>query len=115
MQKFVEVADNIGTANDWYAKCKREQIPYVVVEKRTKYATVRWDYISFHPSVDELITTNHDKYVDELKGIFNRYCNPKSRYEISGGLVDFVDLEVDKARLAANELYDVAIKIVSRE
>jgi hypothetical protein len=113
MQKFVEVSDNIGPQNDWYIKCQREQIPCVIVEKRKKYATVRWEHNSLPPSMDILVAASHEKYLDDLTGIFNRYCNAKSRDRSSGRPVEFVDLEIDKARLAANELYDVAVKIIA--
>jgi len=47
MQKFVELRRGLGSINDWYVRCQKDQIPYVVVDKSKRYAVVRWDSISF--------------------------------------------------------------------
>lgn len=113
MQKYVELKNGVGPVNDWYEFCKKNQVPYIIVDKRTKYATVRWDYISFSSDKDEHIGENQDNYLDDLKAIFMKYCNSKSKYDIAGGLVDFHEIEVSKANAMAEELYDIAVKIVS--
>lgn len=111
MQKFVELKRGLGPINDWFDKCKRDQIPYVVVDKSNKYAVVRWDYISFSAEKDSLIDKNQDKYFEEIKSLFFKYSNKKSSYEIAGGLVDFYDIENEKANAMAEELYEIALKI----
>jgi len=114
MQKFVvDNGNDSDTVNAWYRHCQKEQIPYIIIEKRKKFSTVRWDYISFPSEKDKDIGENQDKYNEDLKAIFKKYCNSKSRYEISGGLVDFFDIEVSKANAMAEELYDIAVKISS--
>jgi len=114
MQKFVETRgeQDIGKVNDWYAKCRRDQVPYIVIDKRNKYAIVRWDYISYPPSLDHE-QDGQDKYIDEIKSIFRKHANDKSTYEISGGLIHFDFIEVENSHSCANELYDVAQKIYS--
>jgi len=113
MQKFViDNGNNSDTVNAWYRVCQEKQIPYIVVEKRTKYATVRWDYISFSSDKDQHIGDNQDNYREDLKAIFNKYSNAKSKFRIDGGgLIYFFDIEVSKASAMAEEFYDIAEKI----
>lgn len=111
MQKFVELKNGEGLENSWFEKCRTDQIPFIIVDKRKKYAVVRWDYITFSPDKDKLIDENQNNYNEELKALFQKYCNSKSRYDISGGLVDFLEIEVSKANAMASELYDIAKKI----
>lgn len=115
MQKFIESSSekDVGKVNDWYAKCQKDGIPYIVVEKRNKYAVVRWDYISFSPSLDHKIDENQDKYIDEIMAVFRKHANNKSTYEVSGGLIHFDFMELDKSDSCANDLYDIAQKIYS--
>lgn len=111
MEKFVELKRGVGPVNGWYERCQREQIPYIVVNKLNKYASVRWDYISFDKNKDHLINKNQDKYIEDLKNIFFKYSNEKSIYKISGGLVDFEEIHNEVAGDMANDLYDVVLKI----
>lgn len=111
MEKFVELKKGVGPVNGWYEKCQRDQIPYVVVNKSNKYASVRWDYISFAKDKDYLIAKNQDKYLDDLKRVFSKYSNEKSTYQISGGLVDFENIYNEFANDMAIELYDIVFKI----
>ncbi|MBB3122507.1 hypothetical protein [Pseudoduganella violacea] len=111
MQKFVKLKRGLGPINDWYERCKRDQIPYVVVDKGNKYAVVRWDYIAFTADRDSMIDKNQDKHLEEFKELFHKYSNKKSSFEIGGGLVDFYDIENEKAAEMASDLYDIVAKI----
>jgi hypothetical protein len=75
---------------------------------------VRWDYISFDKDKDYLIGENQDNYLEGLERLFRKYCNAKSRYAISGGLVDFHKIEISNSSAMANELYDIAKKIFTK-
>ncbi|WP_312517352.1 hypothetical protein [Massilia sp.] len=114
MQKFVvDKDDNSQTVNAWYRICQDKQLPYIIIEKRTKYATVRWDYFSYTKENEEKIIDNQNIYVEELEAIFQKYRNPKSKPRIDGfGLVYYFDIEVEKAPALAEELYDIVVKIV---
>lgn len=115
MQKFVvDNGSDSDTINAWYRVCQKEQLPYIVVEKRTKFATVRWDYISFNSENEKNIVKNQDSYIEELNAIFAKYRNAKSEFRIDGaGLIYFFDIEVSKANAMAEELYDIVEKIAA--
>lgn len=115
MQKFVETSgeNDAGKVNDWYAKCTKESIPYIIIDKRNKYAVVRWDYFSFPPSLDGKRDENQDKHKEEIMEIFYKHSNSKSTYNVSGGLIHFDFIEVEKSHSCANDLHDVAKKIYS--
>jgi hypothetical protein len=72
MKKF-EVCNHTDYVkiNSWYHKCVAEKIPYVLVKKRTKYATVEFDYITLPKSAEPLLrydeSTGHNReHIDTL-------------------------------------------------
>lgn len=114
MQKFVETSGDkdVGKVNEWLDKCRKEEIPYIIIEKYVKYATVRWDYISYPPDMDKQISGNHNNYLDDVVSIFKKYSNNKSKINTnSGGLIHFDNIEIDKSHDCANEIFDIASKI----
>ncbi|MBK7720397.1 MAG: hypothetical protein IPJ36_17895 [Simplicispira sp.] len=47
--KFAEVKsgqDN-DAKNDWFKHCQSTETPYIIITKRTKFADVLWDHISY--------------------------------------------------------------------
>lgn len=114
MKKYVEkITGKENLVNEWFATCREKAIPYITLENRNKYASVRWDYITFSSDIDTKIDENQDKYVSEIMDIFRKYANPKSTYNVSGGLIEFDFIDIDYAHDCANEIYDVAVKICS--
>lgn len=115
MQKFVETSGSkeVGKVNEFYAKCQKEQTPYILVEKSRVYATVRWDYISYTHKTEELISKNQENYIDDFKSLFDKYKNNKSKYHIGHGLVEFYEIENEKSQDMASELYDIVLKVVA--
>jgi len=65
----------------------------------------------FRSRKDNLIEKNQDNYSEEIKQLFLRHSNSRSRYEIAGGLIDFYDIENEKANAMAEEIYDIVLKI----
>jgi len=114
VQKYVETSGSkdVRKVNEFYARCQKEQLPYILIEKSRLYATVRWDYISYTHKTEEHISKNQVDYLVEFEDLFNRYKNSKSRYHIGHGLAEFYEIEISRSHDMANELHDIVKKIV---
>jgi hypothetical protein len=117
MHKFVEIPRNDVSAekeNAWFDRCVTSQIPFIKVKTRSKYADIHWDYITYSKEVDEVLEDLGARLRDSAIDIFKQYANENSRYTASGHLVWFKNLEIESARLAASELYDLIVDSVNR-
>lgn len=116
MQKFIEIPrkdkghekENFG-----FEKCQREKIPFITIKTRTKLANVHWDYITYPNEVDLHLETHREDTTQRAIEIFKKYSDKRSEYQVSSGLVYFNDLETQKARFAAAELYELVAETVS--
>lgn len=122
MRKFVEIKGmdiERSAENAWYQQCEKNQVPFIKINtsRGTKLTEVHWDYITYCTSLDDLMQETADDFSEAATGIFNRYANPRSSCDISinGSLVWFYNLETEKARLAASELYDLIVSRVANK
>lgn len=109
MQKYVEVPKNDLEAkaeNAWFEICRKNSIPFITLKNRTKFADVNWDYIAYSPKVDKVLNAGNGQLRDGAIAIFKKYANSKSKYETNDLFVQFKNIEIPKAKLAAEELYD---------
>ena len=109
MQKYVEVQRKDLKAkaeNAWFEICRKNSIPFITLKSRTKFADVHWDYIAYSPEVDKFLNAGNGQLRDGAIEIFRKYANPKSEYEANDLIVWFKNIEIPKAKLAAEELYD---------
>lgn len=109
MQKYVEVQKNdlkAAAENAWYEICRKNSIPFITLKNRTKFADVHWNHIAYSPRIDKILNTGNGQLRDGAIAIFKKYANSKSEYEASDFIVWFKNLEIPKAKLAAEELYD---------
>jgi len=84
-QKYVVAKrGDTNKINEWYDHCKKLKLPYIIVELRTKYADVRFDYISLPTEHGKHIDKNIEQITDKAIQIFNKYANKKSKYSING-------------------------------
>ncbi len=93
--------------NDWYGQCQKEKIPYIVVNARTKYADVRFDYISLPKEYDEHLKKHSEIIAEKAIQIFRQYAIKKSRFELSSFLINYDDLPIEQAENAASDVYDL--------
>ncbi|MDX5993494.1 hypothetical protein [Ectopseudomonas alcaliphila] len=116
MQKFVEILrkdKGHEKENLWFEKCRREKAPFITLKTRTKFADVHWDYITYPNEVDQHLATHKESTTKKAIEIFMRHANEKSEYQVSSGLVYFNNLEIQNAKIAAEELYDLVVDTVS--
>jgi len=115
MQKYVETSgpNDTSNVNEFFAKCQKEQSPYILIEKARLYATVRWDYIAYTHEAEEYIKKNQSKYLTEFDDLFNKYKNTKSKYYIGHGLAEFYEIQVSKSHEMASELHDIIKRVVA--
>ena len=92
--------------------CQERKVPFITVKRRTKYADVHWDYITYPTKLDALLHSLDGALRDKAKEIYLRCSNSKSHFVGSDQLIWFRDIEVSRADAAANELYDLINGIV---
>lgn len=112
MQKYVAVPKNDVKAkaeNAWFEICRKNRIPFITLKNRTKFADVHWDYIAYSTEVDKIFNAANGQLRDGAIAIFKKYANSKSKYEANDFIVWFKNLEIPKAKLAAEELYDFIV------
>ena len=115
MNKYVEIPKNdinSNAENAWFKTCKENNIPYITLSIRTKFADVHWDYITYPMEVDEILEQLGDSLTNKVIEIFNEYANEKSKYSVNNHLVWFKNLEIEQAKLAAADLHNLIAESV---
>lgn len=115
MQKFLEIprrVKNFDSENLWFNHCQRQSIPFIIVKPATKYADVHWDYITYHPDIDDVLHAREKELKEKATAIFMKYANEKSEYLVNASLIYYDRLGVDEAKKAAAELFDLISDIV---
>ncbi|MCC4118796.1 hypothetical protein LLG90_25925 [Aromatoleum toluclasticum] len=117
MKKYVEIPKNdvdSKVENAWFGTCRKNNIPFITLKSRTKLADVHWDYISYPTEVDRILKGLDGQLRDGAIAIFKKYADSRSEYTANDLLVWFKNLEIPKAKLAAEELYDLVAGYVER-
>lgn len=91
---------------------RKKQFPFITLKSRTKLADVHWDYITYPTDVDDILNDLKGKLRDDALEIFRKYADKRSEYRGNDHLVWFKDLEIEKAKLAAEELYDLVVSYI---
>lgn len=99
----------------WYRHCQQSQVPFVTVKKRTRYADIHWDYITYNTGVDKILEQNAREIKSSAVNIFMKYAGRASSYEVSGHLVWYRNIAIEHSECAASDLYDLIIAVVNRE
>ncbi len=113
MKKFEIIKGNdVDDANEWFEKCKKEMIPYVIINKKRKYAQVYFDHISISPEFDQYFrdvyeANNNYYYAEEIVDLYNKYSNKKSSARLGNLYTSFYNIEISKAEELAVKLYDL--------
>ena len=109
MQKYVEIPKNdlqFKIENAWFETCRKNNIPFITLKIRTKFADVHWDYIAYSSEVDQILNSANGQVRDGAIAIFKKYANSRSEYVANDLIVSFKNLDIPKATSAAEELYD---------
>jgi len=88
---------------------KYVEVPFITLKIITKFADVHWDYIAYQPEVDKILNSLDGQLRDGAITIFKKYANSRSEYKANDLLVLFKGIDIPKARLAAEELYDLVV------
>lgn len=108
MKKYeVAKSNDFQKINNWFDYCSNNQIPYVIVKIKTKYATIEWDYINLNPIFDKIFVSNGDNNKQLFLEIFNKYANNKSEYTISNLTLFVKNITIENSTLFAEEVFDV--------
>lgn len=117
MEKYFELPKNdvqSRAQNEWFKICRNNVIPFIVLRSRTKFADVSWDYITYSPEIEKILNALNGQLRDGAIAIFNKYANSRSKYQANDLIVSFENIEIPKAKLAAEELYDLIADYVER-
>jgi len=113
MKKFEIVKWNENQKiNEWYRYCKEQQIPYIIVKKRTRYASVEWDYINLDKSCDKILVDNAEKTRNLFLEIFRKYANRKSNYVMNSVIFTANNILIEDCSKLADEIYDVVVNVL---
>lgn len=92
----------------WLNAAHRKQIPRVVLKTRYKYANLEWDCIALEPQRQKCLQQRLFNLQTGLRHIFHRYgTEGHSRAVCLGPTGQLADLDVDQARYAAAEVYNL--------
>jgi len=73
--------------NGWYESCQQRKVPFITVKRRTKYADVHWDYITYPTRLDALLHSFDGALRDKAKEIYLRWANARSSFDGSDQLI----------------------------
>jgi hypothetical protein len=91
--------------SDWFHYCRETAKPYVVVRTGEKTADVMWDYVTLPPSYDQVLFEKGGMIREQAIAIFEKHATEHSSVRAKPTVVFFDNLPIEKAKLAANELY----------
>lgn len=101
----------------WYNRCRKHQIPFVLVKSRTALADVHWDYLSYSNELDEKVR-DHSKdiclFAENLFLEYSANSATKATRSICANVVSINNLIIPDARAAAERLYDFLDGILKR-
>lgn len=115
VKKYAEIPNNdvgANVENAWFESCREREVPFITVKSRTKLADVHWDYIAFPTEVDKTLESLGTKLRDDAIAIFKKYANKRSQYTANGHLVWYKNLEIQQAKCAAEDLYDLIVAYI---
>lgn len=108
MKKFAECRSrDIDAKNRWFRECDMNNVPYVYVALRNKYASVNWDCISLSPQQDSQITDDADFIRQEILTVFHQFAGNKARYDFSAFCGSIDNLSPFNARLVADRIFAI--------
>jgi hypothetical protein len=93
--------------SDWFHYCRETRKPYVVVRTAEQTADVMWDYVTLPPSYDKVLLGQEKQLQQQAIAIFQKHATKESSVRAKSTVVFFDNLPIDKAKLAANELYSL--------
>lgn len=101
---LVEAYDK-APESDWFHYCRETCKPYVVVRTAEQTADVMWDYVTLPPSYDKVLFEKGPEMQEQAISIFEKHATKNSSVRAKPTVVFFDNLPIDKAKLAANELF----------
>ena len=115
MGKFIETraGDENSTKNDGLEHCRKRNIPDVVVDFGRNAACVEWDYISYPMGTEALLEAKENFLKTELGRIYDKYCTEKSEFSFSVSVAKILNLSIQNAKVAAEEIYDLIDGVVN--
>ena len=109
-----DLVESYDTApqSDWFHTCRDAGKPYVVVRTSEKTADVMWDYVTLPPSYDALLMKSERFLKAQAISIFQKHASATSSVRVKATMVFFDNLTIPKAKVAANELYELIESLV---
>jgi hypothetical protein len=100
----IDAGTDSAVQNGWYYRCKRAEIPWVVVTKNGKLANVDVDLFTMADELDDVIRTKRVELKHFFRELYYRYATKKSSCSPGFGGPFFYDMPIDIAEDLAEEL-----------
>lgn len=97
----------------FFNACNRNQEPFVVCKRRTKFAEVTFDYISFDEDHEGRLLAQKPAIKAHILEIYRKYGGKKSKSLTSSMLVNFEYLLIEDAEKAAADLNEFLTEITA--
>ncbi|KKN89626.1 hypothetical protein LCGC14_0237580 [marine sediment metagenome] len=111
-QKYLErKRTNVSTpeTRDWFHHCTSNGLPYVEVRNLKSNIGVHWDHITLSLSAEERFLARYTEFRAGVEAIVKRWGSDASEWQVSQWTVWIWKLDLDSARNAACELYDLGV------
>ena len=106
-EKFVIAKrDEAHKNNAWFKHCEKEQIPYVVVEPRVKYALVYFDYTNLTKSNEQILLDNWESINKIAVDLYDQYSIKRSLSSIKKLAININDVPIHNAPTVAEAIFD---------
>ena len=115
ISKLTQTVSDTININKWFAVCKKKEIPYIVINKGSKYSDIHWDGISYDSSFDKIFEENLNIISDRCNELYSKYSNSKSRKQIESMNIYFDRIRIEESIKIADELFDLIDSIASQK
>lgn len=116
MEAQVDLIESYDAApqSDWFLYCRETRRPYVAVRTAETTADVMWDYVTLPPCCDRILFEKSSMLREQAVAIFERHAAHFSSVRTKPTMVFFNNLPIERARIAANELYRLIDSLVDQ-
>ena len=115
--KFAEVKsgqDN-DAKNDWFKHCQSTETPYIIITKRTKFADVLWDHISYSEKQEMAFRESEATIQKEANLLCNNHGIHISKCHANSAQISIAGISIEDARKCASDDFDLISRLTRNE
>ena len=111
--KFVEVKsgqDN-DAKNNWFEHCKSAETPYIIITKRTTFADVLWDHVSYSEKQGMAFREGEATIQREANLICRNHEINISKCHANSAQISIAGISIEDARKCASDIFDLISRL----